>query len=243
MTYRNSVAALAADGAQASELPKPIAGPGRPDRYRLKDGSVVPSVTTITGRFKGAGGFIRWAYNCGRDGKDIDKERDEAASTGTLAHAMIEASIHHQPLPGPTSEYTPEMTVAAGLGFAGFLEWREQTHLEILATETPLVSELHRFGGTPDIVGRQKDGSLALLDLKSSNAIYPEYLAQCGGYVVLLEGDGFQPIEHLHLLRVGKDDGSFHHHHWGRPTIELAVTGFLGMRALYDTMALLKKAI
>jgi len=36
----------------------PIQGSGRPTRYKLKDGTVVPGVKTITGRFKEAGGLM-----------------------------------------------------------------------------------------------------------------------------------------------------------------------------------------
>lgn len=58
--------------------------------YRLKDGTRVPSVTTIISRFKESGGLVHWAWQLGIDGKDYRKVRDEAADAGTLAHALLE---------------------------------------------------------------------------------------------------------------------------------------------------------
>ena len=57
--------------------------------YKTKDGKRVPSVTTITGRFKESGGLIWWAWDLGIQGIDYRKVRDSAADAGTLAHAMI----------------------------------------------------------------------------------------------------------------------------------------------------------
>ena len=60
----------------------------------FEDGKRVPGVTTILGRFKESGGLIQWAYNCGRDGIDMNAARDNAANAGALAHALIDADIH-----------------------------------------------------------------------------------------------------------------------------------------------------
>jgi hypothetical protein len=225
------------------EAPIPVAGGGRPkgkDPYRLKDGTRVPGVTTITGRFKAAEGLMFWAWQCGRDGKDYRNERDAAATAGSIAHGLIEAAIHNRQ---PTPVDAPDSVLeGARQGYEGFAEWRAQTKVEIKATELPLVSEQYRFGGTLDALGTI-NGAIALLDWKSSNHIYPEYLAQIGGYVLLANEHGHGPVERVHLLRVGKDDGSFHHHVWRGATLEQATKAFLVMRELYDWMAALKRAV
>jgi hypothetical protein len=221
---------------------QPISGGGRPSKYVLKDGTKVPGVTTITGRFKESGGLIHWAWALGMDGKDYRKERDDAATAGTIAHAMIDASIHGRPIPEPPAGAAQAQIDGARQGFEAFLTWRRRVPIELLATEVPLVSEAHRFGGTMDALGRI-DGVLVLLDWKSSNAIYPEYLAQIGAYVILAEEMlDLGAIHETHLLRVGKDMGDFHHHCWQRNVLDVARAAFLNMRHLYEQMGVLKKA-
>ena len=66
-------------------MPTPRAG------YRLADGTKVPGVTTILGRWKDSGGLLQWAFKQGQSGaRTLYEERDKAADIGTLAHAMVE---------------------------------------------------------------------------------------------------------------------------------------------------------
>ena len=62
--------------------------------YYLVDGTRVPSVTTVLGRFKESGPLIHWAWGLGIQGKDYREERDKAADAGTLAHAAVAAWAH-----------------------------------------------------------------------------------------------------------------------------------------------------
>ena len=73
-------------------MPHPKSG------YKLKDGSKVPGVTTIIGRFKDSGGLLWWAFEQGKSAErgeisSLYDKRDEAADAGTLAHSMVEAHI------------------------------------------------------------------------------------------------------------------------------------------------------
>jgi len=57
--------------------------------YRLKDGTRVPGVTTIIGRFKDSGGLLYWAFEQGQAAErgeisNLYDKRDEAADAGTL---------------------------------------------------------------------------------------------------------------------------------------------------------------
>lgn len=206
--------------------------------YYLKDGTRVPSVTTILGRFKEAGGLIHWAWQLGIDGKDYREERDKAADSGTLAHAAVESWIHG----------TPEHLIAFGESdvaqkaktcFAAFLEWARQSQLKVTRTEVSLVSERYRFGGTLDAIMVCNRRSVG--DWKSSNGIYLEYLAQIAAYGILWE-ENFpeEPIDGgYHLLRFDKEYGDFHHHYWN----ELAAGQryFLHLVRAYEEQKELKK--
>ena len=58
--------------------------PTAPKGYFTKDGKRVPSVTTILGKFKEAGGLMHWSWECGMKGLDYRQVRDAAADAGTL---------------------------------------------------------------------------------------------------------------------------------------------------------------
>jgi len=107
-------------------------------------------------------------------------------------------------------------------------------------TEITLVSEAHRFGGTPDAIG-YLDGKLCLLDWKTSNAVYSDYLIQLAAYKVLWEENRPQyPLEGgFHLLRFAKEHGDFSHHFY--PNLDEAWRQFVLLREAYDIDKQLKK--
>ena len=205
--------------------------------YYLKDGVTrVPSVTTILGRFKEAGGLMHWAWDCGMKGLDYRKVRDAAADAGTMAHAAVDDWIHKRPV---TFTGDPEICGKAKTAFEAFLEWANQTQLVVTHTEMPLVSEKYRFGGTFDAI--LVKGKRSMGDWKSSNAIYAEYLAQVAAYAILWE-ENF-PEEAIdggyHLLRFDKTFGDFHQHWWGE--LEAGKRYFLNLRAAYEDATELKQ--
>ncbi len=215
---------------------------GRPKSgYRLKDGTRVPGVTTVINRFKESGGLLHWAWQLGMDGKDYRAERDKAAEAGTIAHEMIDAWIHDREWQPPGKE-PEDMLAKAQTGFEAFLAWATSTHLEVVETEVSLVSERHRYGGTIDGIGRL-NGETVLLDWKSSNRIYADYIVQVAAYVKLLEENRRERVTGIHLLRVGKEWGDFHHHAWPVEVSELGWRAFKCQRELYDLDKPLKAAV
>lgn len=208
--------------------------------YKTKDGTRVPSVTTVLSRFKQCDGLMAWAFQQGVDGKDFRESRDEAAGAGTLAHLMIEQYLiggNPEAVDGPD-----EQMALAKEAYRGFLRWMESTKFQVTCTERSLISEQHRFGGTLDCVGIL-GGRLVLGDWKSSNRIYADYLAQLGGYALLWEETTGEKLHEAHLLRFGKEDASFHHHAWLRSTLELGMDQFLLFRRAYENDRLLRKAV
>ena len=208
--------------------------------YHLKDGTKVPSVTTILGRWKESGGLIHWAWKEGSEGRDYRVTRDAAANAGTLAHEMVEAwSKNTVALIKP--DVSPETIAKAEMAYGTFKEWAAQTNLKFAHSEMPLVSEKHRYGGTLDMM--LVNGKLSLGDLKTSNALYHDYLMQLGAYGVLWEENNpDEPITGgYHILRFSKDDGDFEHRWFGE--LEDAKQMFLLLRQAYELDAKLKKRI
>lgn len=211
--------------------------------YRLKDGTKVPGTTTIIGRFKDAGGLIHWAYECGVAGIDYRAERDAAANAGTLAHAMVENWLHKiEPREALCGEEDQEAVARAERAFEAYLAWQRDTRIEVLAQEMQLVSETYRYGGTPDAIGHTPAGVLVLLDWKTSNRVYQDYLIQLAAYRQLWhENNPRDKLEGFHLLRFGKEHGDFHHHSYPPSVIDRAWEAFVRMRELYEIDRELRK--
>lgn len=214
-------------------------GGGRPSAYKLKDGSRVPGVTTIVGRYKDSGGLIHWAWTMGQEGQDYRKVRDDAASAGTITHAWIDDDVHGRPLT-EFRDADRELLDKAAVGLEAFRSWRSQVDLELVDTERPYISEVHRFGGTYDAVARV-NGKLSLLDWKTSNKIYPDYVVQLAAYRALYLECAGEELHGAHLLRVGKEFGDFHYHSFPAAVLDRGWEAFTLMRRLYDIDAVLKK--
>ena len=214
-------------------MPHPTSG------YRNAAGAKIPGTTTIIGRFKDSGGLLHWAFNQGQAAergeiRSLYDKRDEAADTGTLAHALVEAHIKTGALPDAS------VSEGARSAFDAYLKWASMTRLEIVEQETSMVSEVHQFGGTLDAIGRM-GGELCMLDWKTSNGVYQDYLVQLAAYAILW--DETRPTEPLtggfHLCRFAKEHGDFSHHYW--QNLDEAKEQFILFRRAYDLDKRLKK--
>lgn len=238
---------------------------GRPARYTLKDGTIVPSVTTIIGRFKESGALIHWAAGQAADHvlKGVQAEinagssavspelvaslcasaksayretRDAAAAAGTLAHGLIEADILGHPV---TIEGSPELVAKARSAYEAYRSWADGQRLKFLWTEMPLISEKYRFGGTPDALAIAGN-NIVLCDWKTSNSVYGDYLIQLAAYKQLVEEN--QPgveITGFYLCRFAKENADFAVHHY--PELKEAWRMFELLREAYELDKALKK--
>jgi len=204
--------------------------------YRLKDGTKVPGTTTIiSGQLAWSKqALLWWAWNEGKEGRQFRETRDVAADLGSLVHACIEAELRGRPLPPIPDEHKDKVDNS----LLAFYEWQQGYQFTVLKTEEAMVSERHRYGGKPDLALVRKN--TALWDLKTSKDIYADHRIQLAAYKHLWdEVHPEQPITGgLHLLRGGKEDGSFHHHWWPDLNDEWEV--FLLLRQLYDYQKRLK---
>lgn len=188
--------------------------------YRTKDNKKVPGVTTIIGRFKDSGALLWWAFSQGQASErgeinSLYDKRDEASDAGTLAHSMVEAYINFSEMPD-LLEHSNEVADLAQQGFENYKEWSENNKMKILYQEVDLVSEVYKFGGALDAIGQNAKGELCLVDWKTSNGCYPDYLIQLAAYKQLWqENNPDQPITGgFHLCRFSKDNADFTHHYW-----------------------------
>lgn len=213
--------------------------------YKNKAGKRIPGVTTIIGRFKDSGGLLYWAFEQGKacERGEISKlydKRDEAADAGTLAHGMVEAHINDSPLPTVPDN---EIGKQAQQGFRNYIEWADNNRIKIIKQEMELISEEYQFGGCPDAMGIDNQGRLCILDWKTSNGVYPDYIIQIAAYRQLWEENyPDKPITGgNHLLRFSKEHADFTHHFWN--DLSEAWEQFKLFRKAYDIDKLLKKRI
>ncbi len=211
--------------------------------YRLKDGTKVPGATTIIGRFKESGALIAWAYNRGRDGLELYESRDKAAELGTIAHDMVESFVKGKDPMDHIAGLLSEDTLQVLSAYEAFREWFDNSKLEIIEQEMQLVSEVYKFGGTPDAVARDSKGRLCLIDFKTSNGVYQDYLYQLGFYRILWnENRPDMPLTGgSHIARFAKEHGDFAHHYF--PNIDEAERGAILMAELYAIDKGLKKRV
>lgn len=221
-------------------MPTPKSG------YFLNDGTKVPGTTTVIGRFKDSGGLLFWAFEQGKlaqQGKiqKLYDKAEEAADIGTLAHGMVEAYVngedHGKLLEGVDKTHADKATLA----FNNFLNWKNQTRIEIISKyqEILLVSEEYKFGGTPDAIG-ELDGKLVLLDWKTSNSVYQDYLIQLAAYKQLWNENNERKIEGgMYLCRFAKDFPDFSSHYYAE--LDNAWEQFKLFRQAYEIDKELKK--
>lgn len=185
--------------------------------YRNSKGTRVPGTTTIIGSNLGWNkrALMHWAWNEGMEGRNYRDTADAAADAGTIAHAMIEAELKGKDWRDAVDsrKVTPQAEVLAETAYRAWQEWLETVNFAVLGSEVSLVSEAYQYGGTIDVAAVKRE--TAIVDLKTSNGVYQDHLIQLAAYGQLWnEHNPENPIRAYYLLRLGKNDGSFHYHYW-----------------------------
>lgn len=212
-------------------------GTGRPSGYYLANKERVPSATTITGRFKDSGGLLVWAFQRGKDGAD-ELYDTEALSVGKIVHSIIEAELNGDPMPVVPPDFASQVESA----IRAWHEWWQSNNLTVVATEVPLVSEQHKFGGTLDTIIRDRHDRLCIGDWKSSKAVYRDYLTQIAAYRILWNENRDEQITGgFHLVRFSKEHGDMEHRYF--PDLADAEALFLVLREAYELDKQLKRRV
>lgn len=203
--------------------------------YKDTSGKRLPSVTTILSNVGWSkDGLIRWAHKMGTEGVDLDEARKKAADVGSTVHLMIKADLRGEAL--DISGLPDDMQDKARTAFEAWEEWKQRNPLQVLSSEGSLTSDALGFGGTHDLVYRSAHTEkTTLLDFKAANGIYPDHLLQIAAYGELWdEHNPANPIERYELIRLGKEEGDFHDHHWRAESLQPARDGFRAALELHN---------
>lgn len=196
---------------------------------------------------------------------------DEASNIGRMAHDWIESYIKYALntgcqsipyIPMPENEQAKSCCQAA-------VSWMRNHRVRWIHTEKKVYSRQHRFAGTLDglcMADSCKDATccktefqdaVTLVDWKSSNSLYPEYLMQSAAYQWAFSEEFGTEITHRWVIRLGKEDGYFESWHIEDPEDykqdlkafldALSLTGSVKavkgrLKALEDEAKLLRKA-
>jgi len=124
-------------------------------------------------------------------------KRDLAAEIGSAIHAWVESFIK-----GEAPEMPEDDRVAEGVN--NFIKWLDSSGFKLLETEKIVYSRQHGYVGTLDITA-EKDGKLYLLDIKTGNAIYPEYNIQTAAYLKADQEETGREYAGRVILRLSKE--------------------------------------
>jgi len=207
-------------------------------RYYLGDGEMVPGVTTILNVINKPY-LVAWANRLGLEGTNTAKYKDEAAAIGTLAHYLVECRLRStEP---KLDDFTPAQVTRAGFSLRSYDAWlANQASFEPIKVELRLVSEKYHYGGTIDTYANL-NARAALVDYKTSAAVYDEHKAQVAAYGKLLKEHGY-PVQRILLVKLGRDEGdSYEEVSLSAPQLRVYWEMFMAARELYLVQKRVKK--
>ena len=103
-------------------------------------------------------------------------KRDEAASLGSEIHDLADGLVRGQPL--------PEMAENVRDRVVKYADWWNACGWTLRTSEALLVNPSIGYGGTLDLLARDRDGRTVLADIKTGRAVYHEAVLQLTAYAM-----------------------------------------------------------
>jgi hypothetical protein len=190
-------------------VPRPANG------YVNAAGQSVPGTHDPISRYMDRSALMHWAHRRGMEGLPLYAR--DAIDIGSAVHAMADLDLKGRP-----DKEIEKVAQGAGLcrddydkamrAFLQFRKWRINCHVQPIALELSLVSELHQYGGTPDCIALI-NSKLSLVEFKTSAKPYADHLVAMAAHAALWnENNPGRLIEAFHWIGLPKDGGEFQHH-------------------------------
>lgn len=175
-------------------------------KYRGKDGDELPSVTHIIGKHVSIQQLVPWAHKLGKEGKCLEKHGGKKRRIGSIFHFGAQGFL--EGFKCDLSLCAKDEVECAEEMIDGFKKWWWKSGLDRIHCEIQLASDKLGYGGTIDLIARDKQGRLVLVDFKTSSSLKPQYELQMAGYKLLYEDchPFDDDIEAVKLLRIGYDN-------------------------------------
>jgi len=101
--------------------------------------------------------------------------RGEAAKFGSIVHGLADDYLNDRPLPANLPETQQKY-------IDGYSAWWKASGWKLRASEALLVHPIFRYGGTLDLLCRDRDGRTVLADIKTGKGVYREAVLQLTAY-------------------------------------------------------------
>ena len=129
-----------------------------------------------------------------------EKIKKDAGLVGTVVHGLVEDYLKGKELP----EQTDKKVIACWNNFLKWWDKQEYTPVEI---EKKIYSKNYNYAGTLDLVVKDKEGKLVLIDIKTSNSVSFDYHLQLNAYKFAYEEETKSPISSALIVRLPKQGG------------------------------------
>lgn len=167
-------------------------------RYYYLDGVFCPSISTILEAYPKDYGFYKWLKETG---EESDKIKEAAGERGSNVHKMSENYDEGLEVSLLNMDGRQQWSIQEWAMFTRYVEFRKYLgdRLKINAVEMQLIDlELMEAGTLDRFV--EIDGKRLIIDLKTSNAIYPSYWLQIAAYKRLFERKSGIKIDAVGIL-------------------------------------------
>lgn len=174
-------------------------------RYKTPEGHLYPSITTVLGVGKEEK-LKAWKERVGET--EAEQIKFDAASRGTIIHALAEMYVNNEPCPSWDDERlhvknynrNPYMIASMWKQFRPLLDHIDMVHCQ----ESRMYSKFLRVAGTVDCIANY-DGILSVIDYKTSTNFkkaewIPEYFMQATAYSIMYEEMTGIRIDNLRIL-------------------------------------------
>lgn len=170
------------------------------ERWYQKGDKYVPSVTWVAGHYPKGVAFYKWLANKGWD--EAEAIKSSAGDKGSKVHRAIEelmsgATLKMDAKYSDGNGQESELSVEEWECIMSFADWFKETKPKILQLEQVVFNDQMNYAGTVDMVC-EINGKKFIVDIKTSQSIWPEYELQVSAYKHAMTG-----IEGLAILQVG----------------------------------------
>lgn len=163
------------------------------------------------------------------------KTVDDASDVGKQVHELANRIFKGEYI-GDLPADTDQRVIN---GLAAIRNWLRQHDVTPIASEQIVFSKKWYYAGTFDLLATV-NGSLSLIDFKTSKGVYVEHRLQTAGYQIAWEEEHQEPIGDRYAIRLDKHTGAFEAHRFPRSQLEM--DSFLRLKELDENLKKMEQA-
>lgn len=155
------------------------------ERWYVRDGRYVPSVTWIAGHYPKGVAFYKWLADKGWD--EAEAIKSAAGDKGSKVHQAIVDLVDGKTIamdakyPNPSTRQDEELTLEEYECLLSFVNWAKEAKPKFIERETIVFNNEEGYAGTVDCVA-EIAGEKYIIDFKTGQSVWPEYELQVSAY-------------------------------------------------------------